>query len=198
MAWNTAETRRRLRAAATAEFAAHGPHGTTMDRIARRAGINKERLYSYFGGKDALFATVLGEELAAVAAAVPLASLGEQDIGEFAGAVFDHHAANPTLVRLLHWEGLAYSGPVPDESARTGFYLAKVEAFEAARRRGALAGSPDAAHLVFLVLSLAAWWFAVPQVARMLTGADADDPGELARRRAAVVEAARRLAGPRE
>jgi len=55
MAWDTEGTRRRLKEAATAEFAEHGPDGTTMARIAERAGINKERLYKYFGDKQALF-----------------------------------------------------------------------------------------------------------------------------------------------
>ena len=37
MAWDTEGTRRRLREAATAEFAERGPDGTTMARIAGRA-----------------------------------------------------------------------------------------------------------------------------------------------------------------
>ncbi|MFY9806029.1 MAG: helix-turn-helix domain-containing protein, partial [Pseudonocardiaceae bacterium] len=42
-------TQQRLQQAATIEFAAYGLAGTTMERIATRAGINKERLYNYFG-----------------------------------------------------------------------------------------------------------------------------------------------------
>src|SRR5437868_7070456 len=63
MAWDTEGTRRRLKEAATAEFAEHGPDGTTMAAIAERAGINKERLYKYFGHKQALFETVLTDQL---------------------------------------------------------------------------------------------------------------------------------------
>ena len=70
MAWDTEGTRRRLKEAATAEFAEHGPDGTTMARIAERAGINKERLYKYFGDKQALFETVLTDELDKLAASV--------------------------------------------------------------------------------------------------------------------------------
>ena len=88
-----------------------------MTRIAERAGINKERLYKYFGDKQALFETVLADEL-------------------------------------------------------------------------------DPAHVVFLLIALAAWWPSVPQVAHMLTGADVSDPTERAGRRATVVAAARRLASP--
>ena len=52
MAWDTEGTRRRLRDAALVEFAARGFDGTTVGSIAERAGVNKERLYSYFGGKQ--------------------------------------------------------------------------------------------------------------------------------------------------
>jgi AcrR family transcriptional regulator len=194
VAWNTEETRRRLKEAATEEFAAHGLHGTTMDRIARRAGINKERLYNYFGDKERLFATVVSDELARIAAAVPLSSVRDLDVGEFAGQVFDYHAAHPQLARLLHWEGLAYGDTVPDEDERAVYYQQKVDAFAAAQRDGLLVDDPDAAHLVFLVIALAAWWFAVPQVVRMLTGGRGDTPAERADQRRSVVLAARSLA----
>src|SRR5205823_236945 len=110
MAWDTEGTRRKLKEAATAEFAERGPAGTTMARIAERAGINKERLYKYFGDKQALFETVLTDELQKLAASVLPLEAGFEDIGEFAGRSFDYHAANPQLARLLLWEALA-NGP---------------------------------------------------------------------------------------
>ncbi|MGF1430692.1 TetR family transcriptional regulator [Kitasatospora sp. LaBMicrA B282] len=195
MTRNTEETRRKLKAAATEEFAAFGPHGTTVDRIARRAGVNKERLYNYFGDKEQLFATVLSDELAKIAAAVPLASIRVDDIGDFAGRTFDYHAEHPHLVRLLHWEGLAFDRAVPEEPARTGHYQQKVKALLDAQASGSVTGEVDAAHFVFLLLAISAWWFAVPQIARMLSGAEArDDAAERARQRETVVWAARRLA----
>jgi AcrR family transcriptional regulator len=105
MAWNTDATKRRLKKAATEEFAARGLDGTTMDRIAKRAGINKERLYNYFG--------------------------------EYAGRLFDYHTAHPNLIRLLHWEALAYgSRRVPEERSCTARYREKVAALAAAPGRG--------------------------------------------------------------
>ncbi|MGW7594790.1 TetR family transcriptional regulator [Streptomyces rubiginosohelvolus] len=196
MAWNTEQTRSRLRQAATEEFAARGPAGTTMERIARRAGINKERLYNYFGDKESLFATVLADELAKVAAAVPPESVESGDIGEYAGRAFDYHSAHPELMRLLHWEALAYGdGPVPDEEARARYYRHKVAAFATAQETGTLSGELNAEHLVFLTLAVSAWWFAVPQLARMITEHGEHDPDEHRRRRAAAVTAAQRLAG---
>lgn len=196
MAWDTEGTRRRLQDAATAEFAERGPDGTTMARIAERAGINKERLYKYFGDKQSLFETVLAAELEKLSAAVTPPPDGFADIGEFTGRTFDHHAAHPELARLLQWEGLA-GGRAVHEAARTEHYQAKVAAVAAAQRAGRLDDDLDAADLVFLMIALAAWWSSVPQLARMLTGADADDPDEHARRRACAVRAAERLGLPR-
>jgi len=196
MAWDTEGTRRRLKKAATAEFAAHGPDGTTMARIAERAGINKERLYKYFGDKQALFETVLTDELDKLAASVAPVPKSFEDIGEFAGRTFDYQTAHPELVRLLLWEGLS-GGPVADEANRTAHYKEKARAFAAAQRDGVIDEGLDPEHLVFMILGLAAWWVSAPQLARMLTGAGDSDPAEHARRRASVVRAAERLARPR-
>lgn len=194
MAWNTEVTQQRLQQAATVEFAAYGLAGTTMERIATRAGINKERLYNYFGNKERLFAAVLATELTQISEAVPIELLSEIDIGEFAGRVFDYHAEHPHLVRLMHWEALAYgSATVPDETTRIAAYRRKADGVAAAQRAGTLPAEPNAPHLYFLLISLAVWWFAVPQIARMLTGADDAQPEEHARRRAAITDAARRL-----
>ena len=196
MGWDTQQTRRRLKEAATIEFAERGPDGTTMARIAERAGLNKERLYKYFGDKQSLFETVLTDELDKLASAVSHAPEDFQDIGEFAGRTYDYHAAHPQLVRLLQWEGLA-GGPPADEINRTAHYQHKVRAVAAAQADGLLDDDLEPSHLVFLLIALGAWWFAVPQLSRMLTGAGPGDSDEHARRRASVVRAARRLAAPR-
>ena len=156
MAWDTEATRRRLREAALVEFAAHGLEGTTVGAIAARAGVNKERLYSYFGDKSALWDLVLSTELERLAAAVQLTGAGLDDIGEFAGATFDYHATHPELSRLLQWEGLQ-DAPPAQAAARTVHYREKVARFAAAQRDGRLDGGLDPAHVVFALIALAAW-----------------------------------------
>ena len=194
MAWDTEGTKRRIMQAATTEFAEYGPDGTTVERIARRAGVNKERVYNYFGDKRTLFATVLRDELANVARAVPVTSFATEDIGEYAGRVYDYRRERPELIRLLRWEALVFDGEVPDEDLRGSFYQRKTAAVLRGQEAGAVTGDFDAAQLMVLVLSIAGWWAAVPQVARMLCGPLSEE--EHARRRAAVVRAARRLAAP--
>jgi AcrR family transcriptional regulator len=193
MGWDTDGTRRRLRDAALVEFAARGFDGTTVAAIATRSGVNKERLYSYFGDKKALWDLVLATELERLAAGVELAGAGLDDIGEFAGATYDYHASHPELGRLLQWEGLQPHMPAHTEQ-RTTHYRDKVARFADAQRDGVLDPDIDPAHLVFALIALAAWWQTVPQLAEMITGAGQDDQQERASRRRFVVEAARRIA----
>jgi AcrR family transcriptional regulator len=194
MAWNVEETKSKLKAAAVQEFAERGLAGARVESIARRAGVNKERIYNYFGGKEDLFAIVLSEELDRIAGAVPMLGGEGDDIGEYAGRCFDYHCDHPVLVRLLHWEALELPAgkPVPDEDARTRGYASKTAAVASAQRDGRVVADIAARDLLFTVIAMTAWWAAVPQVARMVTGAD-DTPVERARRRASVVAIARRL-----
>jgi AcrR family transcriptional regulator len=195
MAWDVEGTQRRLREAALVEFAAHGYEGTTVASIAARSGVNKERLYSYFGDKRALWGVVLTAELERLAKAVELTGTGLDDVGAFAGATYDYHAAHPELGRLLQWEGLQGDSPARVE-VRTAHYREKVARFREAQRDGLLDPELEPAHLVFALIALAAWWQTVPQLAEMITGAGPDDEGERAARRRFVVEAAKRLASP--
>src|SRR5688572_6751110 len=66
----------RILAAAAVEFATRGYAGARVDRIARRARVNKAMLYYHFGSKQALYRALLrrtfseaGARLAAIAAA---------------------------------------------------------------------------------------------------------------------------------
>jgi AcrR family transcriptional regulator len=197
MAWDVEGTKRRILQAAVAEFAAHGPDGTTVDRIAKRARVNRERVYNYYGDKSKLFSAVIRSELDKLADAVPLVIAHTADVGEFAGRTFDYQQAHPDLARLVLWEGLSDTGSVPDEIARTELYAGKAAAIAAAQRAGLLDDILDPAHLVFLVIALSSYWSAAPQIARMLSGSDAQNGTEVARRRAAVVHAAQRIAAPR-
>ncbi|PRX49373.1 TetR family transcriptional regulator [Prauserella shujinwangii] len=191
MAWDTAATKQKILDAALEEFAEYGPTGTTIDRIARRAKINKERIYNYFGDKRALFTRVLAAESERIAGSVVFDPAHHDPVGDYAGRIFDYHVAHPELVRLLLWEGLTTSGEVVDEAARSEYYRAKVERFAKAQADGVLRADLAPGALLFSIMALAAWWHAAPHIARMTTGTGAAD---VAQRRAAVVTAARRLA----
>lgn len=176
MAWDTARTKQLLLDAAVEEFAEHGPQGARVARVATRAGVNKERIYQYFGNKDDLFGAVLASELARLAAAVSLSAEQAEDLGDYAGRVYDYHRAHPHFVRLLTWEALQYgtsetTGPLAAEAERTAHYAQKVQAVAAAQGTGALTRDTDPARLMHAVIALVNAWFMLPQVARLLMAA---------------------------
>ncbi|WP_425826236.1 TetR family transcriptional regulator [Streptomyces fractus] len=165
MAYDSAATKQRIVAAATAEFAAHGVAGARVDRIATAAKANKRAIYDYFGDKNKLFAVVLERRLAELAEAVP----PSEDLPGYAERLFDYHRAHPEALRLVMWEALEVgNGPVPAEEERTAHYGDKVRAAQAGDT------DDDARARVFFTLALASWSVAVPQLRRMVLGPDHD------------------------
>ena len=197
MAWDTEGTKRKIKDAATAEFTLRGPAGTTVERIAKRAGVNKERVYNYFGSKDRLFSAVLRDELTRAAEAVPPAFDDGEDAGDYAGRLYDYHRQRPELIRLLCWEALTFDDEVREEELRREHYQRKIAGVRSGQDSGVLTRDIDPGALMVMLMSLTGWWSTVPQVARMLCGPLEDEEAH-ERQRAVVVDAARRLAAPRD
>lgn len=184
MVRDSGRTKRLLLDAATEEFAQHGLAGARVDRVAAAAGVNKERIYQYYGSKDSLFGTVLEHHLAAVMDAVPLEGEGPEAILDYAARVFDHHAANQTLARLTFWEGLERESHVA-EAARREHSERKVDAV--VRAYPAL-GREGAQDLLLTVVTLCNAW-PVLRGTDTLFGSASKDPARTARRRRAVIAA---------
>jgi len=184
MAWDTEATRRRLKEAAT-------PSSRSGVRTARpwpasTSGPGSTR--SACTGTSATAGPVRDGALRrAREARIGTVPTRPADIGEYAGRLFDYHASPPRAGSPACNGRASWADPRPDEVNRTAHYRQKVEAFAAAQRNGTLDDELDPAHLTFMLTALAAWWLSVPQLARMLTGAEANDPAEHARRRAFVV-----------
>ncbi|MFI2641692.1 TetR family transcriptional regulator [Streptomyces sp. NPDC018610] len=181
-------TKARIFAAAVAEFARHGIAGARIDRIASEAKANKQLIYAYFGNKDQLFSQVLGRSMVDLAAAVPVDA---DDIEGWIDRLLDYHAAHPEFLRLLFWEGIEYgTAELPDEAERQDHYARKVAAIQDGQDRGVITDAIPARDLMFLLIALANWAVAVPQIQRILVGAEGADRQRL---RASIKEAARRL-----
>ncbi|MFE7413442.1 TetR family transcriptional regulator [Streptomyces laurentii] len=203
MAWDTARTKQLLLDAAVEEFAEHGPQGARVARVATRAGVNKERIYQYFGNKEQLFGAVLACEMAKLAAAVPLSAEQAEDLGDYVGRVYDYHRAHPHLTRLLAWEGLQCgvedpAVPLVAETERTTHYAEKIQAVALAQDAGALSRDTDPARLMYAVITLVTGWFTLPQITRLLM-TSTPDPRPVADRDALILLVQRlttREAGP--
>lgn len=115
-------TRKRILAAATAEFAEFGIAGARVDRIAANARANKAQLYSFFGGKEVLFETVFAAALDGIVNAVPIDAT---DLPEYAVRLYDEYLEHPELVRLATWSRL--------ERRPTGHLTANADQLDAAK-----------------------------------------------------------------
>ncbi|HEY4153358.1 MAG TPA: TetR/AcrR family transcriptional regulator [Pseudolysinimonas sp.] len=95
--------------AALDEFAAHGFHDASLNRVIEAAGISKGSLYYYFDGKEDLFAYVAQTGLGGLVSQVgPLPDLGTGDADAFWSVLEDYYLrlsrallASPQLAALL-------------------------------------------------------------------------------------------------
>jgi len=185
------KTRERILGAAFEEFTESGFAGARVDDIATRAGCNKALLYQHFGDKATLFHHVLEDRLQAM---VGEAHQDPERFADLAGAFFDFHAANPWLTRLMLWEALDFgSGEVPNEVERTARIHQHVERLETAQAEGTVDVALDARQTIATMMGVVQFWFAFPQLARMISGGDPYTKKALAARRAHVVDVARRI-----
>lgn len=162
---DAAATRARLLAAARDEFAEHGIGGARVERIAKRAGVNKERIYGHFGNKDALFEAVMVDALSEHTEGIGLPS---GDIAEYAGRLYEYHRQNPQLLRLLMWESLHYGeeSELPGREDRRAHYTTKVDALAKVLGTGT---DRRTASLLMAVIGLAAWPSMLPQLNRLIS-----------------------------
>ena len=128
-----ADTPRRILDAAADEFAERGLAGARVDRIAERAGANKQRLYAYFGSKDRLFDAVIEDRIEQLLDAVPFDAV---DLAGYADGVLEFNLANPSLVRLLLWHHLERPGVLAQLPQSVASHARKVEALCAQRGDG--------------------------------------------------------------
>lgn len=164
-------TKRALLDAGRSEFAAYGLAGARTDRIAATSGVNKQRIYAYFGSKEGMFQAVLSDALDTLLGLVPFpdGELSPADfLSQYVAAVSAYHRAHPQLLRLLQWEALELGLRGATGGERAEFYREKVANFAEKIR----AMEEDAALLLFGVIGMAAWPSMVPQLGALILGGD--------------------------
>jgi TetR/AcrR family transcriptional regulator len=167
-------SRERILAAALREFSVHGFAGARVDRIARRARINKRMLYHYFGSKAGLFRAILSRKLGerlAWAAATPA------DPGESLVYWYEITCRDPDWVRLLQWEALEGGpGAISREAERQRAFKLGVNQLRDRRARGLLRTDLEAPHMLLAMMALTMFPVAFPQITRLATGLRPTDP----------------------
>lgn len=162
-------SRQQLQAAALDEFAAKGYAGARVQDIADRAGVNKQLIPYYFGGKEGLYRALaqswLDREAAFAGPDVPIETL----VGEYVHAIL----ADPRLTRLLIWDGLTdqrHDAPAPESGEPAD--VADVRRRQAA---GEIAADLDPRLFLLALMAAIAAPVILPQVARRM-GVDTTSP----------------------
>ena len=162
-------SRRALLDAALEEFAAKGFAGARVRDIAACAGVSKDLINYYFGGKEGLYAEVqrgwLEHEETIASPDLPL--------GEVVVRYLHEALSDPRPLRLLAWRGLSGDdAQPPDASPETE----DLSVTRDRRQTGELAADLDPATLRLVLLGAVAAPVVMPQMARKIFGLEPGDP----------------------
>jgi AcrR family transcriptional regulator len=183
-------TKRRIFVAATAEFAARGVAGARIDRIAAAARANKQLIYAYYGSKQQLLDAVVTEHVTRFLAEVPFDATR---LCEFGASAYDFFVAHPEIIRLGTWHALELEERDHRIEVIESAMRNHTSSVARAQAEGLVDDTIGAAELFSIVISIAQTWaIATPE----LRASNRDGPKVRARRRAAVLEACRRICAP--
>lgn len=166
-------TRGRIVEAAVREFAEKGFAGARVDSIGRRAGVNKQLLYHYFGGKEDLFREVVERKI-------------EERLGRLEGSpgkladLLEYHFEklyeDLDWIRFLTWEAAGRGDEALLEEERRESIARQVEDLREKGMRGDLPPDLDPRYLQLAIYALTAYPVAFAQITRMTTGQDPESP----------------------
>ena len=155
-------TRRALLDAALAEFSEKGFAGARVSAIAARAGVNKQLISYYFGGKRGLRDALVAEWLEAEAEfARPELTLGEL-VGAYVRSGVEHRAISRFFLREA----------VEDADAGGGIGEEEVALLRRRQEAGELPADLDPAFVLLALQGAASAGLVFPGDVRRLTGLD--------------------------
>ncbi|MFW5876249.1 MAG: TetR family transcriptional regulator [Myxococcota bacterium] len=175
--------RQRIVAAALDELANRGLGASSVRTIAREAGVTAAMINYYFGGKRALYDTVVAEAQARLHARLTAALTGGASAARLAAAYFDFLAEEGQMQRLLLREVLD-GGSVPSAEVVGPLRDILTTYF---------GGDEQAVQGALSLFGAIAGYFIYAPVLGELLGEDPLSPEALVRRRRHVIELARAL-----
>ena len=129
------QTRKRILAAATVEFARKGLGGARVDEIAVRSKSNKRMIYHYFGSKEQLFKSVLEAAYGGIRSAEQNLRLDEQEpedaIATLVRFTWKYYLDHPEFLTLVNSENLHRARHLKNSDVirdMSGKFLAMVKA----------------------------------------------------------------------
>lgn len=161
-------TRAALLDAAQVEFAAKGLAGARVSEIAARAGINKQMISYYFGGKDGLYAAIV-ERWHEQEQSLPLTELSLEDVVLwYLRTATRQHDLQRMFMRECLEEDI--SGVIPEPHAP------EVEDLRRRQREGELAAELDPAFVLLALQGMVAANTVFPRDVKRFLGLEPDSP----------------------
>lgn len=191
------KTKRRILAAAEAEFARKGYDGSRLRDVAEVAGVHHALLHHYFGDKAGLYRAVVERAFTEVSsqATALLASREtvEALLERYVDALVTFHVESPGLVRILYLASLDEASPAYEVCRElTATFLEPLlermaEVVEKSQRAGKVRDDVDARRLVALCLGAVSFLFYEDRFFGAYLGADVRSPEATAAHRDAAI-----------
>jgi AcrR family transcriptional regulator len=187
-------SREALLDAALTEFAAHGYAGARTTDIATRAGVNKQLISYYFGGKEGLYQALVARWLRVEAEM----TRPDMPIDDLVVAYVDVLLRQPVLARLFVWEALAYKpdGPAAEPTGVDPAQAPDVVGLADRQQAGELSADFDPAYLLLLLMAVTLAPLTLSHQVKQFTGLEPDSPEFLERFRGQLRLLVRHLSGP--
>lgn len=177
-------TEARIIQAATEEFAQRGFTGTSLSKIARKAGCSKAIIYRYFGRKEGLYRRILTVNYAELsqretAHEEPQTDSVEDLLSEILRDLFAFNLEHPAFARLVAWENLAGGEHLQVEEARAAREpgLQRLRAIlNKAKANGLVRNDLDVNKFVYALQAITVVYFSNRYTMKMLTDFDFESP----------------------
>ncbi|WP_274425284.1 TetR/AcrR family transcriptional regulator [Chelativorans sp. YIM 93263] len=191
-----AASRLALLEAAIAEFAQLGFAGARVDEIARRAKVNKQMVYHYFGSKEDLFTAALEqvyEHIRSREKELDLRALEpEAAMERLVGFSFDYLAEHPEFIALLNDENRMQSSHLRESTDLVAMHSPLVEMIEETVDRGVQKGVFNdrfgSVNLYISIAGLAYFFFSNNSTLSSIFDRDMSSAPQIARRRQHVID----------
>ncbi|MEO3428559.1 TetR/AcrR family transcriptional regulator [Pelagibius sp. CAU 1746] len=189
-------TRQALLEASISEFADKGLAGARVDEIARRAAVNKQLVYHYFGSKEDLYFASLEEVYGRIREREKELQLSDLSppaaMERLVGFSFDYLAEHPEFIALLNDENRMSARHLAESSEVVAMHSPLVELIKETLGRGIGEGVFNdrfgPVNLYISIAGLSYFYFSNNSTLSAIFDRDMAAPGEVARRRQHVID----------
>ncbi|WP_020660979.1 TetR/AcrR family transcriptional regulator [Amycolatopsis benzoatilytica] len=162
-------TKARILAAAKAEFGSKGYAAARVSEIARGAGVNKQLISYYFGGKEGLYAEVTSEQFSGLAAM----TVTDRPMADVVADFARDGLRDPDQARLFLRENMAEeAGGETGTPPERAFLHSQLDYLRARQEAGDFPADVDPQALLLMLIAAASAPVAFRRVGSVLTGQD--------------------------